>query len=707
MKQAFISNGKVEIFEVPVPKLDKNSILVKVFYSSISSGTELSGIASSKVPLYQKALKQPKKTLSAIKALDYDLAKITNFAKDKKEGLVYTGYSASGEVVAVGSKVKGIKEGDFVACGGAQFAFHAEYISVPVNLVVKIPNGLDLESASLTTIGAISLQGVRRLNPTLGEVVIVLGLGLIGLITSQILKANGCEVIGIDVDNRKINLAKKIGIQNVVQSEEGWTKKYLNSLVDGVIITASSNSDEIIADAFKVTRKKGRVVLVGDVGLKINRADIYEKEIDFFISSSYGPGRYDDNYELNGIDYPLPYVRWTENRNMQQFLSLLDKGLLDINSLITSKFDFEEVSDAFESFKTGNQVLVTLRYDFDVKGMNNKTKIDLLNKNQGPSNQGSSNNTKIGFIGPGNFASNTLLPALKKIGGFDFELLVGNNSGKLLQVGKKFNFSSISSNIKDIQENKLIQSVFISTRHSSHCDLIIESIQSNKNIFVEKPICLNFSELEKIEKAMKENQGNYSLTVGFNRRFAPAIQEIKSLISKSKTPLFINMNMNAGYIDQAHWVHGIDGGGRNIGEACHIYDLFIYLTGATFTEVSACSNQINEKYLLNENFTASIKFDDGSICTLNYTPMGNQGYPKESLTIFQGSSVYTLIDYKKLSIFYDQKREINKTFNSKGHQEELEEFLRFILDKRDPLFTWQEISQSARISFLVEEQLLT
>lgn len=706
MKQVLIKSGKAIVEEIPAPLVEDKNILVKVAFSCVSIGTEVSGLKLSSMPLYKRALKQPenvKKVLEMVKAQG------VKWTMDRVSGKLAsgspTGYSVSGVVIAVGASVDGYKVGDRVACGGAGIANHAEIVSVPVNLAVKIPNSLGFEDASSVTIGAIAMQGVRRANPTLGETVAVIGLGLLGQITVQLLKANGCKVIGIDLDNQKVDLALRNGMDKGAYSNAEFSHlidEHTERIgTDAVIITASSGSDSIVSLAMKVSRKKGRVVLVGDVGLALRRADFYVKELDFFISSSYGPGRYDPYYEIQGNDYPIGYVRWTENRNMAEYLYLLEQKKIQIASFYKDNiYSIDEATKAFDLLKSGanKPLMVLLQYDL-TNDVENNTTVYLPAYNKTGKEK-----LNVAVIGAGSFALGMHLPNMQKLNKmFSIHAIMSRTGSNAKAIAMQYKAQYATTDIDSVLQDKDVDMVMITTRHNLHAEIVAKCIESGKKVFVEKPLAVNQQELEMVERAVAASKNPYLVT-GFNRRFAPIIRKVKAVVENRKNPMIIEYRMNAGFIPKDHWVQTEEGAGRNIGEACHIYDLFNYLTNSKHVDITAASIDVGAgKYLRNDNFTTTIKYADGSICTLIYTALGDKSYPKEEMTIFCDGSIITMSNFEKLNIYgHTSKAEQAKVAN-KGQFELLEQAGAFFLGNSEisPL-TLDEQFRATQISFIIE-----
>ncbi len=698
--------------EVPAPTIEKERVLVRLFNSCISAGTELSGISAGADPLWKKVLKHPEKVKKALRMVAAQgLSKTKSVIQGKMGSGDPTGYSASGVVIEVGKGINDISIDDRVACAGAQFAHHAEIIQVPRNLVVPIPKALDFSQASTVTLGAIALQGVRRAQPTLGETFVVIGLGLLGQLTSQLLKANGCRVIGTDLDKARLSLARKLGMDLSVESENGNVVEQVARLTDGmgadgVIITAATPSSEVVSTAFQMCRKKGRVVLVGDVGLNLNRADFYQKELDFFISTSYGPGRYDQRYEEQGLDYPASYVRWTENRNMSEYLKLLAEKRVRVEALINETFPIEKAFEAYQSLGKGTPrpLMVLLSYPQGHKSLEGKKVVP--NPQAHPS---TGKKIRLAVVGAGGFAKTMHLPNLQALSNaYHLRAIVSRTGHNASATAKQFGADYSSTDFNEILKDKDTDAVLIATRHSLHGSMVLEALQAGKHVLVEKPLAVSGDELNAIEKfydTFKTKTPPVLLT-GFNRRFSKYAEAIQEAVKERTNPMVLNYRMNAGYIPQDHWVHGIEGGGRNIGEACHIYDLFTFLTGAKIAKVSAQSLKPKTGYYnQKDNFVATLSFEDGSLATLTYTALGHRDYPKEQLELLADGKVITLNDYRELAGTGVRVPSLKGKIPDKGQKEELEAFARAVQKGGDwPIPLWQQL-QASRVALAVEEFL--
>jgi len=705
VKQILVSKGSIKVEDVPAPLVGDQEILVQVHYSCISTGTEVAGVKSSGESLYKKALKKPqnvKKVLEMIRT--QGLKKTIVRVKSETDIAKPIGYSASGLVLEVGKEIKDIKQGDRAACAGAGIANHAEFIAVPRNLMVKVPQDLPLDIASTVTLGSISMQGVRRADPRLGEYVAVIGLGILGQLTSQMLKANGSKVIGIDIDRKRVDIALSLGIDrglnpgedNIIDEVIGFSDGFG---VDSVIITASTENSEIINQAMEMCRKKGRVVIVGAVGLNLRREEFYKKELDVLISTSYGPGRYDEQYELYGKDYPYAYIRWTENRNMEEYLCLLKDKKINIKPLIEKVYPIENASKAYEELKIGGSrpLIVLLEYNKE-SVLERKTIVSTTKKI-------SKEKINVALIGAGGFAKGTHLPNLKKLNNFYNIYAISDKDGNNAKsIAKEYGSSYATTDFREVLKDKNVNMAIIATRHNLHTQISIEAAKAGKAVFVEKPMALNGGELKKLVQVLEETKVPFM--VGFNRRFSSYAQRIKEVIGNRQNPMIINYRMNAGFIPKEHWVHTEEGGGRNIGEACHIYDLFNFLTESENESVSASSiNPKTENYARNDNFVAIIKYKDGSVCNLVYTSLGTKEVTKEQMDIYVDGKIIHLNDYKELEIFGTKIKNMGTKVQHKGHYEEMIQFAKSIKEGDGyPIPLWQLI-QATNISFEVEEKI--
>ncbi len=698
MKQILQSfkTGKTELADIPAPQVQKGQVLIKTTRSLVSLGTERMLVEFGKSNLIQKARQQPDKVkmvLDKIKAEGLMPTLETVF--NKLEQPLPLGYCNVGKVIAVGEDVDEFKIGDRVASNGQ----HAEFVSIPKNLVAHIPDKVSDEEAVFTVIGSIGLQGIRLLNPTLGETVVVIGLGLIGLLTAEMLLANGCRVIAYDLDQTKVDIAKQKGIiafnptkgTDPVKFVENETKQIG---ADAVIITASAKTNEIISQAAQMSRKRGRIVLVGVIGLNISRAEFYEKELSFQVSCSYGPGRYDDNYEQKGIDYPLPFVRWTEKRNFETVLQAISTGKLNVKPLITDVLPIDEYDKVYENISNSKSIASIFKYDNDSKPDAN---VQIIKKELSSTKGG------IAIVGAGNFTKMTLLPALKNSNAkIKYIVSAGGVNGTAL--AKKHNIQNSTTDYNTVLNDSEVSTVLITTRHNLHASMVIDALNKNKHVFVEKPLALTNEELNKIEVAYKESKG--SLMIGFNRRFSPHTTKIKSLTGDA--PMNIIATMNAGAIPTNVWVHDMKvGGGRIIGEACHYMDLIVSLTGSKIKAV--CMNAMGENPQENtDNASILLKMENGSTGVINYFANGSKAYSKERFEVYSQERTMVMDNFITTKGFGFKGFKSMKTKLDKGHKTQFLSIVeRVEQGKAIDLIPYDELINVTKASFAAIESLKT
>lgn len=666
-------SGELYVDEVPAPSLAKGMVLVENKFSLISAGTERGTVKVGKASLLGKAKQRPDLVAQVLQNIKKEGLRATlDKVQTKLDSLKALGYSTSGVVSAAMDSDRQFKSGDRVACAGQDYASHAEVVSVPQNLVAKIPDNVSYEEASFTTLGAIALQGVRQAEPKLGENVCVIGLGLLGQITCQLLKANGCRVFGIDLSDSLIKLAREISADNAIHRNDDNLLTIAKNFSDGygfdsIIITAAAPTNDPIELSAELARKKGKVVIVGAVKMDIPRdPHFYRKELDLRMSCSYGPGRYDPNYEEGGMDYPYSYVRWTEQRNMQAFLDLVSKGALNLKPLVSHEFSIDQAEKAYDIVlgKTPEpHIGILLNYPDSSK--KSKTNINIK--------QDIVNEINVGFIGAGSFAQSYLIPNAKSWG-VSFDSVVTSKGITSKNVADKFGFNNASANADDILKNSNINTVFIATPHSSHAQYVIQALQNGKNVFVEKPLAMNEEELESVKEAYANNP--QALLVGFNRRFAPISKVIKKEFSNLNEPLVMNFRINAGFIPKDHWTQNDDlGGGRIIGEMCHFIDLMQFFTNSDPVKVYAdCINSKNSEIKNDDNIAITIKFSDGSVGNLLYLANGDKSMTKEKIEIFGGGKIGVIHNFRSGELHKNGKVSKLK-FDGKGHKQEVYSFL--------------------------------
>lgn len=698
MIQAIVKKGKVIKAEVFSPNVSDGSVLIKVINSCISPGTEISGIETSGKSIIKKALSQPEKVRKAFNWIINDGIE-TAIQKYKSETEIGnpTGYSLSGIIIGIGLGVNEFSIGDRVVAVGGNYANHAEYVDVPINLVIRMPQTLDFVSASTAALGAIALHGIRRANLNIGEFAVVYGSGLIGLLSIQILKQAGIRVLAIDTNSERLLLAIKFGAEVTLLAEDPLLVETVSNWSDGfgadaVLFTAATASSVPLSNAFKMCKKKGKVVLVGVSGLQIQRSDIYSKEIDFLISSSYGPGRYDKFYEEKGIDYPYAFVRWTENRNIKEYLRLLDKGAVKISEMGISIWNIEKLEEAFEQLKSKEKPIgIILQYSEMNKISDKKIFIGKQTKQKGLIN--------TAVVGLGGFAKSVLLPNLAKLNTkFHLSAIMSNQGFKAKGLGDIYNADLITNKYDDLLNEENIDLIIISTRHENHGELVIKALENGKNVFVEKPLTTNEADLVSIQNIYNKNKSSL-LMVGYNRRFSKYAIEIQKHLSKRINPVIINYRMNAAHLPLDHWIY--EQGGRIIGEACHIFDLFNYLIGSEVMSINVES--ISPKtayYSKNDNKVITLKYSDGSIANLLYFANGNKELSKEYMEIhFDGKSI-VLDNYESLHGFGLNIKNIKTSQSEKGHLEELIALHNYLSGKYSEWpISLEDILKASKISF--------
>ena len=673
MKQVFFDGkGNLHVKDVPRPSLMPGNVLVQNSSSLISTGTEsmaLSGGGS----LIGSALRRPELVRRALKLVsERGIKKTVGIVRDASKSWYPLGYSSAGTVIEVGDGVRGFSIGDRVACAGAGYANHAATISVPHNLVVKVPSNIALKEACFTTVGAIAMQGVRRTDPTLGEMVVVIGTGLIGLLTAQILRANGCAVICADLSHSRLEIARKLGFNNLLLSGSDNVIQSVLDLTEGagadaVIITAATKSSKPVNDAFGMCRERGRVVIVGAVGMELEREEYYRKEIDLRISRSYGPGRYDSDYEQRGLTYPLGYVRWTETRNLSAFLDLLALGSITVDQLISAEYSIDQAMLAYEEATGDNTEVIGIVLNYpEHQQTTNADKTWRI-----PSIiDAKDDRVKLMLVGPGHFARAVHLPNLKTLSSKAVvQAVVSGSGGSARQAAEKIGAPIISTDISDVLSNEDIDAVLISTRHNLHSQQCITAAASGKHIFVEKPLGLTVDECLEVVQVVEQAQ--VLCAIGFNRRFSPLSISLRDSLSNVVSPKQIIYRVNAGRLPQEHWLLDPEiGGGRLLGEGCHFFDYMSWLLGTNAVSViaQAAGNS-------SDDISVVVKYGDGSIGTLIYTALGSAEFSKERIEIFAGGGVGVIDDFRSLSLHRLPGKSRKLRVSDKGHFALLDHFL--------------------------------
>nr|WP_255763619.1 bi-domain-containing oxidoreductase [Pelomonas sp. P7] len=640
-----MKTGATEVADIPCPAVKRGHLLIRTTRSLVSVGTERMLVDFGKAGWIEKARQQPDKVRMVLDKIRTDgLAPTLEAVRNKLDQPLPMGYCNIGEVVEVGAGVTGFEVGDRVASNGK----HAEVVAVPANLCAKVPEGVADEEAAFTVISAIALQGIRLVQPTLGETVVVTGLGLIGLITVQLLRAHGCRVLGLDFDATKLALAREFGAEvvNLAQGQDPLeaAKSYSRGRgVDAVLITASTKSNEPVHQAALMCRKRGRIVLVGVTGLELSRADFFEKELTFQVSCSYGPGRYDSNYEEKGQDYPFGYVRWTEQRNFEAVLDMLSTRQLDVSRLVTHRFDVDMATAAYDVVGGAEQALgIVLKYPVQDADRALARTVVLPPAAMTTGAAAGAGSLDISFIGSGNYATAVLIPAFKSSGA-RLHAVASATGVSGLHAARKFGFAKTTTDTAAAIEDAQAAAIVITTRHDSHAALTLQALAAGKHVFVEKPLCLTLDELARIHATARD--ANRLLMVGFNRRFAPHVVRMKQLLLGVTVPKSFVMTVNAGAIPGEHWTQDpAVGGGRIIGEACHFIDLLRFLADAPITGW----DRLDMDSSTGDTVTIQLRFADGSIGTVHYFANGSKAFPKERLEIFAAGRVLQLDNFRKL-----------------------------------------------------------
>ena len=710
MKQVFqdARSAEITVVEVPAPKLLEGCVLVRTAASLVSAGTERASSEFAGKSLLQKARMRPDLVHAVLSKISRDgLVATVSAVRNRLEQPSALGYSSAGTVIAVGEGIRDINPGDRVACAGAGHAVHAEFACVPRLLVARILSAnVDFGSAAFTTLGAVALHGVRNADVKLGDVVGVIGLGLLGQLTVQILKAAGCCVFGMDISDERSQLALRLGADAVSTSPIAFQDLCLEHSgghgADAVLIAAQTASNEPVNLAGAVARSRAVVVAVGTVAMDIPRRTFYEKELDFRVSRSYGPGRYDAAYEQKGIDYPIGYVRWTENRNMEAFLNLLANGKLDLRPLITHRFPVEQAHSAYDLL-TGktNVSFMGILIDYP-DGANLSRRVDLTNVERPVA---SFNSVRVGVLGAGAFAASTLLPAMKRVGGIEMVAVGAASGSRARHAAQKFGFRSCTTDEQEIVNNPAINTVVITTRHHLHAAQAVAALNAGKHVFCEKPLCLNEEELVGIADAHNDLASGSLLMVGFNRRFAPLAVRLKRFLQDVHEPLALHYRVNAGYLAADHWLHDPQqGGGRIVGEVCHFVDFLCYLLGSSPVEVETRSLSNSGRYS-NDNVVCSLRFAEGSQGTISYLANGDKSFSKERLEVFGGGRVAVLEDFRRLELIQGGKKKVLRTFlrQDKGHRGEWEAFAAAIKNATESPIPFREVVSTMMATFALDE----
>ena len=707
--------GKLQLVEVPIPIVKSGGVLVRNINSLVSVGTEKLMIDLAKKGLLGKAKARPDLVKQVINKVKTDgLMEAYKASMSRLDNPVPLGYSCAGKVMEVGNEVDNFRVGDRVACFGSGYASHSEVVFIPKNLCVKIPENVDYESAAFVGLGGIALHSVRMAKVVLGDNIVIIGLGLLGLIAVQLVKAAGGNVLGVDIDEEKVSLALKLGSdegavlgkENVMSKIENFSKGYG---ADAVIILASTDSNQPIELAAEIARERAKIVVPGMVKLDLPRKIFYEKELQFVVSRSTGPGIYDSIYEEKGVDYPISYVRWTEKRNMQEFLELIGKGKVRLNDLITHHFNIEEAEKAYQMIigkSLEKYIGVLLSYN---EGKSLSEKVNLKKDISVETDEvAEKSKINVGMIGAGLFAKTTLLPLFKKYPFINLCGIATASGSSSRHAGEKYGFDYCTSKYENLLDDEKIDCIVISTRHNLHAKLVSDSLKKGKDVFIEKPLALTYDGLKEIIKAWKENKGR--LMVGFNRRFSPFSVKAKEWLGEGSGPMVINCRVNAGFVPKDSWVQDLgEGGGRIIGEVCHFIDLIQYFTGSLPVKVFAETISGNRgKYLSEDNLIISVKMKDGSVASITYVANGDKSFPRERIEIFGGGKVCVIDDFKVINFIYNGKKKNMKKFGiDRGYYNEFEAFFSAVKDGKTMPVDFEEYVFTTLATFGIMESIRT
>lgn len=704
MKQIIqhLSSGQTELIELPAPALRRGHLLIRTHRTLVSLGTEKMLVDFGKAGWIQKARSQPEKVKMVLEKIASDGLRPTVEAVFRKLGEpLPLGYCNAGEIIGVGAGVSGFQVGDRVVSNGG----HAEIVSVPENLVAKIPDGVGYDEAAFTVIGAIALQGIRLVNPTFGETVVVTGLGLIGLMAAQLLKANGCHVIGLDFDQKKVDLAAGFGVTAVNVANADAVETVLQATggvgADAVLITASTKSNDVISQAARMSRQRGRIVLVGVIGLDIQRSDFYNKELSFQVSCSYGPGRYDDAYEQKGLDYPIGYVRWTENRNFRAVLGALASGAVSVTPLITERVALADYLEIYGDMGKTGSIASLIEYDrqtAEQSGSRAVRRSVAVEERVFPPGSGT-----LAIIGAGNFTKSTILPALNKAGApIKYITSAGGLSGTT--AARKFKVANSSTDNELVLNDPEVDAVLITTRHGAHAAQAIAALEAGKHVFVEKPLAITHTDLDAVDAAYQ--QSGKTLTVGFNRRFSPFSQDLKKQLGDKPGPINVVATMNAGFIPADVWIHDMaQGGGRIIGEACHLIDLITFFTGSLVESV--VMNALGPNAPENtDNATILLRYANGSQGVINYFANGSKAYSKERIEVYSQNRT-AVIDNFRRSTYYGFSGKGLKKSQDKGHAEQFLRYYNSLRTGGPAIVPYAEVMNASRAAVCAVDSLKT
>jgi polar amino acid transport system substrate-binding protein len=703
-----MKSGQIAAYDVPAPELQEGGILVRTAFSAISAGTEKATVQAARKSILGKAMARPDLVKQV---LEYAQSNGIKAARQKVqarlEALSALGYSCSGFVLEVGAGVNGFQPGDRVACAGSGYASHCEINFVPANLAVRVPDNVDLEAASLTTLGAIAVQGVRQANVTFGETVAVIGVGLVGVLAIQVLRAAGCRVVAIDLSRdraaKAVSLGAHLGLCTEDPALESAIATFSRYGVDAALITAATKSADPLELAAKLLRDRGRISVIGDVGMGVSRANMYRKEITLAMSRSYGPGRYDPRYEEGGQDYPIGFVRWTEKRNMEAFLDLLSSGALQVKPLLAHHFPVEEGEKAYAAVEAGAYTGII---DYHAPGDRRPTVKPSLPVHAVQARP--KGKLRVGCIGAGGFARGIIFPHLRSSAGLVLESVASSTGAAAASARTGFGFT-IAESPSELLANPNLDAVFILTRHNSHAAYVEGALERGKCVFVEKPLAINREQLEALRtayaKALAENRSPF-LMVGFNRRFSPLTGKLKTFFAGRNEPMLVHIRCNAGFIPRSSWVQDPDNGGRIVGELCHFVDWARAIVGCPIETITAAALPDAGRYS-RDNVTVIIGFKDGSVANLLYAANGDRAVGKEYFEVFCGRSIARMDDFNALYLSRDGKTETSKGGGDKGHRRELELTVEAMGHGKDAPIPFDQLVEVTEATFAIEEAIRT
>jgi len=711
LKQVVAKAGEVVVTDVPSPICRENEVLVRTAFSVISTGTETWTIDATEPITANDLVRDSSRVKKAVHLVNQvwkseGVGGLVDYVKSVRSPQVPLGYSSAGVVIAVGKRVTDFTLGDRVACAGEGKATHSEFVAVPRNLAAKVPDGVEFQDAAFATIGAIAMQGFRRSGAQIGESIVVIGAGLVGNIVAQICRSAGCNVVVLDLKEERLALAKEVGADLALSSKDERLDEHVRHFTDGrgadaVIVCAATSGSEPINLASRLARDRARITIVGRVGMEIERKDYYQKELDMSMSRSLGPGRYDPVYEEAGVDYPVGYVRWTLNRNMEGFLGLVQTGRVELRDLIGGVYPIEKANEAYEALKTqSSKAAILLDYHLqEVKAADAASPSSIV-----LTERRATGKVGVALIGPGNFAKETIIPMLRRMPNVDLRWVIASNPLHSRQVAERYRFQRCGTDVAEVLKDEETAAVIVAAPNNLHYPMVVEAARAGKAVFVEKPLCLKRDELEDIMKVQAETRAR--IVVGFNRRYSPFVLKAKEVLDRLDGPFLLNYRVNADYIPMARWVQDPEtGGGRIIAEGCHFFELFNFLLKSRRPAVSiACAGVNDSTTVTRDNYQATLKYENGSVASLTYSALGNRTMERERLEIFGQGVAMTIDDFSRLTVYEKGgKREFAFHGQDKGHRKELDEFLKAAQGEPSSIISFEEAVEATKLTFDVEE----